>query len=158
MSQSPGRRPNPAPAGRDSARDHVAVAAMVQVRVQTRMVGDDGRVLRMARYMDLHYDPDEPYAVRLHDSCSAGDLVFARELLTAALRNGSAGDGDVQLYLTHQGCSLLILKRADAGALALKPQALEAFLARSFALVPSGQETAHLDLDAAIGRLLGKAA
>src|SRR5205823_9457580 len=105
-----------------------------------RMADEGGRVLRMTRVMYLEYDPARPFAVRLADP-SGSELVFARELLDAALCDGRAGVGDVQLHLTFQARShFLLLWRPGACPFALRTESVATFLERTYALVPAGDE------------------
>jgi hypothetical protein len=132
------------------------VDTSLQVRIQARGVDDSGRVLRMTCAMWLLYDPALPFEVRLADSAGS-ELVFGRELLADALRDGRGGDGAVQLHLTYQGHShLLILTRPDACPFAFKTDSVATFLERTFAAVPAGSET--IDVDAELSTLFGQAA
>jgi Streptomyces sporulation and cell division protein, SsgA len=123
--------------------------------IRVRMVDNLGRVLRMARFMSLRYDPSPSasYEVRLADPAGS-ELLFARELLQAVLRDGRAGDGAVQLHLEFQQKLMwLILARPGGCSFAFKPDSVAAFLARTYEAVPVGEE--QLDLDHDLGVLFG---
>jgi hypothetical protein len=133
------------------------VIAPIRSRVQVRAADSEGHVLPMARFMDLTYDPFEPYAISLKDP-AAGELVFARELLDCVLSHGAAGDGDVHLRLACQRVTMLLVERAGACPLALKPGSAAAFLARTYELVPAGHEDRYIDLERELSQLLDPAA
>jgi len=127
----------------------MTTSTLLDSRIQVRVVDDLGRVLRAARTMHLVYDPSPSmgYEVRLDDPAGS-ELVFARELLQAALRDGRAGDGAVQFHLAFQQESTwLILTRPEGSSFAFKPASVAAFLARTYEAVPAGAEELDLDLD-----------
>jgi hypothetical protein len=135
------------------------ISTPVRFNVRPRAVGPDGVVLPMARHMAFLYDSAQPYEVRLYDPVSAGDLPFARDLLDAALCDGRAGDGDVQLHLAFQhSTSWLFLERAGASPLAFNPKTAAAFLDETYAIVAAGAEGGHLHVPDDPGELLGRAA
>ena len=134
------------------------IGTSVRSRVQVRMADECGRVLRMARVMHLEYESARPFAVRLADP-SGSELVFARELLDAALREGQAGVGDVRLHLTFQARShFLLLWRPGACPFGLRTESVATFLERTYALVPAGHENGDPDLELELHMLLGWAA
>jgi hypothetical protein len=109
----------------------------------------------------LCYDATDPFAVRI----AFGDVgdqargvdpddggiawLVSRELLQAAL-DGPSGDGDVRLWPAHSSTDVLFLHlRAPSGEalFELSRAAVAAFLRQTEALVPSGTESALLDLD-----------
>lgn len=110
----------------------------------------------------LHYDAAEPYAVTATFRTADGDItwLFARDLLADGLEH-LAGDGDVAVWPAHtQGVDRvsIALTSPDGQALleADRP-ALLGFLHATYQVVPSGQESEHLDVDAAIAALLADA-
>lgn len=122
---------------------------------------------------DLYYSCEDPYAVTMSLDAGMGDPIdwtFARDLLTGAL-HGPEGLGDVRAW----PCAALPEAEADADAdadagekflsIALASPdgyavfetdaaGIEAFLDRTYALVPAGQESAQVDLDAELAELL----
>jgi len=136
------------------------------------LVGPD-RVLVPLRAA-LRYSSQDPYAVTIAFDAGLGEPVewtFSRELLAAALR-GPEGIGDVRVW--PSAASADAEDRVSAGAgdkilnIVLGPPTgyarfetdaaeIEAYLARTYDLVPVGQETACLDLDAELTELLGQA-
>jgi Streptomyces sporulation and cell division protein, SsgA len=134
------------------------IGTLVRSRVQVRMADEGGRVLRMSRVMYLEYDPARPFAVRLADP-GGSELVFARDLLDAALSDGRAGEGDVRLHLTFQARShFLLLWRPGACPFGLKTESVATFLERTYAQVPVGRERGDPDLELEVQMLLGWAA
>ncbi len=113
----------------------------------------------------LSYGAEDPYAVEaLLDA--GGDApvrwVFSRDLLAAGLRD-HVGEGDVSVGpvpAPRDGGAQapvvrLRLASPDGSAvLEASARALEAFLTETYAAVPAGAESAHLDVDAAIGAIL----
>jgi hypothetical protein len=107
----------------------------------------------------LHYGITDPYAVRLSLGSSTSRPVtwfFARELLSEGLSRPT-GPGDV---LVVPGCarrpgSLRVVLSNSAGTalVELTVREVAAFLRRTFALVPAGTESGHLDIDGAITEL-----
>src|SRR3712207_7533550 len=83
---------------------------------------------------------------------------FARELLVTGL-DEPAGIGDVRVWpwATPRGDFVaLALSSPDGNALFEVPRSvLVRFLRRTYVVVPRGRESEHLDVDAAVNRLLG---
>ena len=111
----------------------------------------------------LHYQHDDPIAVRLSFpaaiSFEGGDVewVFARDLLDLGLRCPS-GDGDVRIWPCAPGRTMIEICSPQGIALIEFPSAeLRHFLRWAYAAVPSGEERAHLDVDAAIAEMLDEA-
>jgi len=107
----------------------------------------------------LEYDAGDPFAVHL--DILAGDGVvrwsFSRELLTAGV-DAPAGDGDVRIIplAGRDGRRIRIQLSSPDGAAVLEAPLTEMveFLAATFAAVPTGTESALLDLDALVADLL----
>ena len=103
----------------------------------------------------LLYDVGDPFAVRIafgdtdDDPDGAITWLLSRELLQAGLER-PAGDGDVRLWPAHAATDVLFLHlRAPSGEalFELSRATVAAFLRQTEALVPSGTESALLDLD-----------
>ncbi|HEY0935985.1 MAG TPA: SsgA family sporulation/cell division regulator [Trebonia sp.] len=133
-----------------------------------RLIGPD---LTVPMKADLHYSRQDPYAVRM--SLDAGreepvDWFLSRDLLAAALYDRE-GIGDVRAWpapartaAEPAGTSEKILNielgSPDACArFEVSAAGIGAFLARTFELVPGGEESAFLDLDAGLAELLSQA-
>jgi hypothetical protein len=110
---------------------------------------------------DVSYDAADPYAV--HVGFHTGeqevvDWVFARQLLTDGVTH-PVGEGDVQVWPSHSAgrpVVCLALSSPSGRALFEIPLAeLVEFLTRTYATVPTGSESDFVDVDAALGLLLG---
>ncbi|SNS62552.1 Streptomyces sporulation and cell division protein, SsgA [Geodermatophilus saharensis] len=111
----------------------------------------------------LSYEVSDPFAVRIGfgepgDPADDGiTWLLGRELLTAGLEH-PAGDGDVRLWPARTSGDVLYLHlRAPSGEalFELSRATVAAFLQQTEALVPTGQETAALDVDEELAVLLG---
>lgn len=112
---------------------------------------------------ELSFDTSLPYAACLSFPVSECDCTgdgprvcwyFSRELLDEGRRT-PVGRGDVRVGPGAGGDVLITLAGPTGAALVSAPaEAVAAFLADSFALVPAGSESDHLDVDAAVDRLL----
>ncbi|MFE6054913.1 SsgA family sporulation/cell division regulator [Kitasatospora sp. NPDC056446] len=111
---------------------------------------------------ELRFDAALPHAACLAFPLAsygcAGDggpcWYFGRDLLNEG-RHAPAGIGDVQVRPGSVGEVLIVLHGSDGLAVLSAPEeAVTAFLADSFALVPAGSEADHLDVDGALAVLL----
>ncbi|MGN6252471.1 MAG: SsgA family sporulation/cell division regulator [Marmoricola sp.] len=109
---------------------------------------------------DLRYRAEDPYAVSMDFRSSRGTVTwtFGRDLLAQGLHE-PAGLGDVHVWPTidDRGRPVVaIALKAPTGAVTVtaprKPVA--SFVRRSLRVVPQGGESAHVDIDAAVARLL----
>jgi hypothetical protein len=110
----------------------------------------------------LSYEVGDPFAVRIAFG-EAGEAsedgitwLVGRELLAAGLER-PVGDGDVRLWPARTDGDVLYLHlRAPSGEalFELSRATVSAFLQRTEALVPPGQETAALDVDEELALLL----
>ncbi|MEV7012017.1 SsgA family sporulation/cell division regulator [Streptosporangium sp. NPDC051022] len=108
----------------------------------------------------LSYSAADPYAVRLafiQGSRETTVYGFARSLLADGLYD-PAGEGDVLVgpHTDYEPYLVLTLRPAEGYPFAcyVVREAIEAFVEKSYRLVPMGRE--HLDIDAAIARILGE--
>ena len=109
---------------------------------------------------DFCYDPAEPYAVTItfHDE----DVAVRPELARSSLARGitePVGGGRISLWpsLTSDGRAVVVVSASSPdGDLVceIRTSQLHRFLTRTFALVPVGTESDHLDLDAVVEQLL----
>jgi hypothetical protein len=112
----------------------------------------------------LSYDAVDPYAVTVafHTGVgSTGDVVqwtFARQLLTDGVRC-PVGQGDVQAWpATTDGDSVVCLSLSSPSGKALfeiPVSELVEFLTMTYAAVPTGSESEHVDVDGELAVLLG---
>ena len=135
----------------------------VSAGLDLRLVGPDGVMVPLRA--DLHYSSQDPYAIRMSFDAGTGEPVkwtFSRDLLAAAL-HGREGIGEVRAWpsvASATGEKTLTIVLGPPGGCArfeVGAAVIEAFLARTFELVPGGQETDCLDLDAELAELLSQA-
>jgi hypothetical protein len=131
--------------------------ADVEASVQLRLVVADADAVPLP--VSLRYNTTDPYAVRAVFSGDGMEVewVFARELLRSGL-TAPIGDGDVHVWPSWgTGRELLMISLTSPDGQAVLEAAAEdvrTFLDRTTAVVPDGQESTHLDMDAALARLL----
>ena len=112
----------------------------------------------------LSYDAVDPYAVTVafHTGVAGnGDVVqwtFARQLLTDGVR-APVGQGDVQVWPSAtDGDSVVCLSLSSPSGKALfevPVSELVEFLTMTYAAVPTGSESDHVDLDTELAAVLG---
>lgn len=140
-----------------SSPRHTTVTADLQLRLVAP--GSSGLPVR-AR---MRYDVSDPYAVNVafHTGpAEGGDVVewtFARQLLTDGV-SGPVGEGDVQVWPSSSGGSPVVcLALSSPSGKALfeipLPQLVD-FLGATYAAVPTGGESAYVDVDAELALLL----
>lgn len=111
----------------------------------------------------LRYDVADPYAVQVAFHTGAPgeaevvEWTFARSLLSDGVRCPT-GDGDVQVWPSSSGpLPVVCLSLSSPSGKALfevpLPELVE-FLAQTYAAVPSGAESDHVDVDAELALLL----
>lgn len=110
---------------------------------------------------EFEYNPADPYAVSIlfSDEPTPVRWTFARELLVEGFYEPT-GDGDVHVWpcLNTEGAAVVILELSSPSGEVLVQvgsRALSAFIHQMVAMVPSGSEAQHVDLDAEIAQLLG---
>jgi len=110
---------------------------------------------------EFEYNPADPYAVSIlfSDEPSPVRWTFARELLVEGFYEPT-GDGDVHVWpcLNTEGAAVVILELSSPSGEVLVQvgsRALSAFIHQMVAMVPSGSEAQHVDIDAEIAQLLG---
>jgi len=112
----------------------------------------------------LGYREEDPYAISLTFHSHSGDVewVVSRTLLLQGLA-APAGEGDVKVYpsIDDQARAVVVLdfSSPDGRLVATtNSREIQGFLARTFAAVPVGTESAHLDVDGLIEALLAAGA
>lgn len=133
----------------------------VTADLQLRLVVPGSSALPVRAVM--RYDVSDPYAVQVgfHTGpADGGDVVewtFARQLLTDGV-TAPVGEGDVQVWPSSSGglpVVCLALSSPSGKALFEIPLSeLVDFLGRTYAAVPTGGESAHVDVDAELALLL----
>lgn len=106
------------------------------------------------------YQATDPYAVTLAVRIQQGhwiEWLVARDLVVAAL-DAATGEGDVRMTpKTASGYAIVEIEiRSTDGRAVLEVDRdlLHQFVHATLALVPLGQESAHVDLDEAIARII----
>ncbi|MFC4337973.1 SsgA family sporulation/cell division regulator [Salininema proteolyticum] len=139
-----------------------ARSATVDIATTMRLVAPD--FATVAVKASLHYDPADPYAVRVvfHPDGTDAEQVawsFSRELFAQGLEEPT-GMGDVRVWpwTTPRGESVaLALSSPDGNALfEISRAVIQRFLRRAFSLVPRGREASYVDMDAELAKLLAE--
>ena len=126
----------------------------------------------------LYYSGSDPYAVRMAFHVGTDEPVewiFARDLLAAGI-DGRHGEGDVKVWPSAQSCAesdgLEVIGDASTEGTVLNielsspfgqahfeapAQAMAAFLHRTYQIVPAGQESGYIDIEAELNDLLRQA-
>ena len=126
----------------------------------------------------LYYSGSDPYAVRMAFHVGTDEPVewiFARDLLAAGI-DARQGEGDVKVWPSAQSCAesdgLEVIGDAHTEGTVLNielsspfgqahfeapAQAMGAFLQRTYQIVPAGQESGYIDIEAELNDLLRQA-
>jgi hypothetical protein len=113
----------------------------------------------------LYYSCQDPYAVKIAFHVGTDETVewvLARDLIAASLHSRE-GVGDVKAWpsaASEQGPKTLNIAMTSPFGQAqfeASAAAFETFLARTYELVPDGDESEHMDFDAELTELLGQA-
>ena len=125
----------------------------------------------------MFYSGSDPYAVRMAFHVGTDEPVewiFARDLLAAGIESRQ-GEGDVHVWPSAGSCTEAGADRTgsrDGGEKILNielsspfgqahfeapAQAMSAFLRRTYQIVPAGQESGYIDIEAELNDLLRKA-
>ena len=130
---------------------------------QLWMIGQDNLTVPVP--CTLGYSRQDPYAVSLTFDTGVGEPVrwfISRELLTGAL-HAREGIGDVRAWPsadTQTGEKILVIELGaphEGARFEASASGIGSFLARSYELVPAGEETDFLNLDAGLTVLLSQA-
>jgi hypothetical protein len=126
----------------------------------------------------MFYSGSDPYAVRMAFHVGTDEPVewiFARDLLAAGIESRQ-GEGDVHVWPSPGSCAnrgdldrtgssqpgekILNIELSSPFGQAhfeAPAQAMAAFLRRTYQIVPAGQESGHIDIEAELNDLLRKA-
>ncbi|WP_460070506.1 SsgA family sporulation/cell division regulator [Streptomyces sp. YKOK-I1] len=133
----------------------------VVCRMLVRLVVAEGVDRPMV--LDLSYDRTDPYAVSLtFHRCTDATVrwVVGRDLLLDGLER-LTGVGDVRIWPCRSPeadrvhIALCPWPKQEAVVVTASARALGSFLRHTFAVVPTGAEERHLDVDGAVHHLLG---
>jgi Streptomyces sporulation and cell division protein, SsgA len=136
------------------------VPASITRALTFELIGADGAATPLAA--ELRYDAYDPYAV---SACfRSGDThvrwVFARDLLAVGTSDPS-GDGDVHIYpsLDARGRAVTTIELSSPDGEAIiqaRTDELCDFLARTEAMVATGNESDHINLDTVLAQILAE--
>jgi Streptomyces sporulation and cell division protein, SsgA len=136
------------------------VPASITRALTFELIGADGTVVPLVA--ELRYDEHDPYAV---SACfRSGEThvrwVFARDLLAVGTYDPS-GDGDIHIYpsLDASGRAVTIIELSSPDGEAImqaRTDELRDFLARTEAMVATGSESSHVDVDVVLAQILTK--
>jgi hypothetical protein len=148
-----------------SSTDHGTISAGQEIW----LIGPD---LSVPLKAGLHYSRQDPYAVRMSLDAGRAEPVewfLSRDLLTAALHS-RAGIGDVRAWPSARDARVEAAGLSEGKVLNIElgrpdecarfeadATGIGAFLAQTYELVPAGEETDFLDLDAGLAELLSQA-
>jgi hypothetical protein len=150
--------------------DNSVVAVSAELRLG--LIGPEHTIVPLMA--SLHYAGQDPYAIRIAFHVGTDEPVewtLARDLLAAALHSRE-GIGDVQAWPsvapgdpaaaegTAAGSTILnIVMSSPFGQAQFEAPAedVEAFLRRTYRIVPAGEESLHMDFDAELTELLSQA-
>jgi Streptomyces sporulation and cell division protein, SsgA len=141
-----------------SGTDHDKVRSWQELR----LIGPDELTISLA--CSLLYNRRDPYAVRLSLGTGTSKPVewtFGRDLLSAAL-NAAEGIGDVRAWPSPAGAAektlhIEIGPPNECARFEVRAAGIKRFLDKTYELVPTGQESAFLNLDAEIAAFLSQA-
>jgi hypothetical protein len=108
----------------------------------------------------VRYDSTDPYAVTVTFHTGTEESVewtFARDLLTDGVTR-PVGQGDVQVWPAqsagHPVVCLALSSPSGRALFEVRLSEVVEFLTRTYALVPTGSESGHVDVDAELALLL----
>ena len=155
----------PALAGRLRAAGHLRKGSVMSSPVTTRLTAH--LIVGLDACLDFtltaSYDGHDPYAVRLGfpsrgpHADPGPSWTFGRQLIADGLHEAT-GDGDVHIWPC--GFDLVMVElRSNAGSalIAVPARGLRTFLFMSYAEVPPGYESRHLQIDTLLHDLMGRA-
>jgi hypothetical protein len=136
-----------------------ALPSAVSAEITLRLVVDLDRSIEVP--CSLEYRAEEPYAVFATFQTGMADIewTFARDLIADGLRRPS-GEGDVVVWPEFSGPTpvVLVALNSPSGQALLEADShlVEAFLDRTYDLVPHGSESMQLNVDRWIAQILGE--
>jgi hypothetical protein len=136
-----------------------ALPTAVSAEITMRMVVDLDRSIEVP--CSLEYRAEEPYAVFATFRTGMADIewTFARDLIRDGLKR-PAGEGDVVMWTEFSGPIplFLVALNSPSGQALLEADAhlIEAFLNRTYDIVPAGTESMEIDVDRWISQILGE--
>ncbi|MDT7570450.1 MAG: hypothetical protein QOE05_624 [Actinomycetota bacterium] len=137
---------------------------MVQDEVAASAVLDDGRLAGrgLTTLLTFRWQPDDPLCVSLtitaepdHPSLPRGEWVILRDFLSYGLEHPT-GDGEVRMRPDEQLDRIWfeLARPGRAASVSVQRDIVRDFLDRTYAIVPTGEESSPETLDALVTRLL----
>jgi hypothetical protein len=137
---------------------------VVQDEVAASAVLDDGRLSGrgLTTLLTFRWHPDDPLAVSLtitaepdHPSLPRGEWVILRDFLRYGLEHAT-GDGDVRMRPDDQLDRIWfeLARPGRAASVSVARDIVREFLDRTYAIVPTGEESDPEVIDALLARLL----
>lgn len=126
----------------------------VSAELDFMLLGPDGMVVPLIASM--FYGNSDPYAVRVafHNGTDRPvEWVFGRDLLACGLTEPE-GIGDVRLWPSPGILNIEMSAPAGRAHVQAPADDIAEFLRRTYQIVPAGQETSALDIDAELHVLL----
>jgi hypothetical protein len=143
---------------------------MVSARQDLRLIGPGNVTVPLMA--GLYYSRQDPYAIRMSFDTSMDEPVvwtFDRDMLAAGL-DAPEGIGDIRTWPSARSVSaeteaaagekilnIVLGPPSGCARFEVDAAAIEAFLTRTYELVPAGEESACLNLDAELTELLSQA-
>ena len=131
----------------------------VSAEIFLRMVVDLDRTIDVPCAME--YRAEEPFAIRATFRTGSADIewTFARELLAEGMTRPS-GEGDVVVWPEYSGTTPLVLLALNSpsgqAVLEADRELVQAFLDRTYDIVPSGSEDMEPDVERWISLILSE--
>ena len=133
-------------------------ATTVARRLDLELIDEAGRAIALtAGFM---YDAEDPYAVTLTFYTDGPEVTwsFARDLLATGIEH-PAGNGDVHVWpsVNRAGQPVTVIELQSPGGQALLQAStaeVTSFVTATQAIVASGSESDHIDLDTLVSALL----
>jgi hypothetical protein len=137
---------------------------VVQDEVAASAVLDDGRLAGrgLTTLLTFRWQPDDPLCVSLtitaepdHPSLPRGEWVILRDFLSYGLEHPT-GDGEVRMRPDEQLDRIWfeLARPGRAASVSVQRDIVRDFLDRTYAIVPTGEESSPETLDALVTRLL----
>jgi hypothetical protein len=126
----------------------------VSTELDFMLIGPDDLCVPLVA--SVYYTRNDPYAVRVAFHNGTGhpvEWIFARDLLAGGLM-AAEGIGDVRLW-PSSGILNIEISSPDGHAHVQAPAvAISRFLERTYRVLPAGEETSAVDVDAELDALL----
>jgi Streptomyces sporulation and cell division protein, SsgA len=129
-------------------------ATTVSTELDFMLIGPEDMCVPLVA--SIYYTRTDPYAVRMAFHNGTGhpvEWVFARDLLAGGLK-AAEGMGDIRLWPSSDVLNIEMSSPDGHAHIQAPAGAMSRFLERTYRVVPPGQETSAVDLDAELDALL----